>query len=453
MNPGRMLTQIANSCLILCLLGASIGIVWAAKETKEKVYGELNDESALMYFVRTHHFTGAGRTTFLYADDSFLGVLDDNSYTFAYLSPGKHLLWTNWTRITKEVEVVPGRAYYLDTWGKIQILSESDGKALIEKVKKYASPSEKEIATSEKHLRNRLAKAQKREGAKDQVEIAEVSRAVQADTTDKLSVPAFSEIKLELLEHVTSFHDSPGDVVWFRVAEDASIDSQVYLSEGKLVQGTVRLVDKAKGGGVEAGLDIVVPSVEANDGTMIPLMGQVTSSGKRKFGKSVGAGVALGIFGVFAVKGGEAYVMAGQQFVLNTREDVWLSVDEAVSLGRLDSDRESNNILKTGAVEAVMFSLNRRKLLKEIRIPILTDLEITQVAATVVGDLKLPEAIECNVSQDSDDGPVCTFEGWSLVRYMQLVAEQGTVPVGLRGTYGDGTVFAARAEIPLSLER
>lgn len=132
----------------------------AAETSTTKTMGEPREDQALVYFIREARFQGGGRTMFLYADDTFLGTLDNNSYTFAYLPPGKRLLWLNWARINEEVELEAGKVYYYNVWDRIRDVGEDFGKTLIEAVKTYSTPSAKEQQTSADHIRGRYGKAQ-----------------------------------------------------------------------------------------------------------------------------------------------------------------------------------------------------------------------------------------------------------------------------------------------------
>lgn len=133
----------------------------AGTQSAQKVYAKPNAEKATVYFIRTKRFSGSGRTMFLYADDQFLGVLDNNSYTYAYIPPGKRFLWLNWARVNRTVELAAGETYYFVVWDSILDVTEEVGQRRIEEVKAYCQPSDKETKTSEKHIRERSAKAQK----------------------------------------------------------------------------------------------------------------------------------------------------------------------------------------------------------------------------------------------------------------------------------------------------
>jgi hypothetical protein len=138
----------------------------AANRAPTKQEGEVKPDSALVYLVREGHFQGSGRTMFVYSDDSFVGTLDNDCYTFAQLPPGKHLLWLNWARINAEVELEAGKTYYYNVWDQVRPVEESFGKALLGGVKGYCTPAPKEQETAAEHIRERYGEAQQRAAKK-----------------------------------------------------------------------------------------------------------------------------------------------------------------------------------------------------------------------------------------------------------------------------------------------
>ncbi len=153
-------------CLACAALAFSVQLavpaapVAAANTSAAKTMGEPKEDQALVYFIREGRFQGGGRTMFLYADDVFLGTLDNNSYTFAHVAPGKRLLWLNWARINAEVELEAGKIYYFNVWDKIRDIDEEYGKTLVAAVESYSTPTPKEQQTSAEHIRERYGKAQ-----------------------------------------------------------------------------------------------------------------------------------------------------------------------------------------------------------------------------------------------------------------------------------------------------
>lgn len=138
----------------------------AAVKSPAKAFGEPRPDEALVYFIREGRFVGSARTMFLYADQQFLGTLDNDTYTFAYVPPGKHLFWLNWARISTEVDLEAGKEYYFSVWDRFNDLGADSGKAFIQAAKAYAKPEPKEEKTSAEHIRERYGKAQKYAAAK-----------------------------------------------------------------------------------------------------------------------------------------------------------------------------------------------------------------------------------------------------------------------------------------------
>lgn len=155
---------------LVAAAGLAIAATWAvpashaATKGHEKIYGEPRDEQALVYLVRERRFQGSGRTMFVYADEAFLGTLENNSYTFAYLDPGEHLLWQNWARYSTRVEVEAGRIYYFSLSTRFDEIDDEWGPKLVEEVEFYCSPEAKERAKAEQHIAKRYSKAKRNSG-------------------------------------------------------------------------------------------------------------------------------------------------------------------------------------------------------------------------------------------------------------------------------------------------
>src|SRR5437867_11051199 len=139
---------IAVAVLSFSLLApASVTQVLAGRRGPQQ-FGEVKPDKALVYFIRTSRFNGSARTQYLYADRTFLGVIRSGSYSFAYVDPGEHLLWTNWTRVTNEAELVAAQTYDVDVRLTISAVDEARGKALIEALGDFVPPPEGDMTTA-----------------------------------------------------------------------------------------------------------------------------------------------------------------------------------------------------------------------------------------------------------------------------------------------------------------
>jgi hypothetical protein len=131
----------------------------AALLSTTKQFGEPKPDAALVYLVREKRFTGSGRTMFVFADQMFLAALDNDSYAFTYLPPGKHLLWLNWAKINVEVDLEAGKTYYYAIWTSFDALDEASGEAFLNGVAAYATPEPREISKSADHISERYGEA------------------------------------------------------------------------------------------------------------------------------------------------------------------------------------------------------------------------------------------------------------------------------------------------------
>jgi len=95
MSPHRTAATVA--VLLLSLALPAVLPRSRAGRRGAQQFGEVNPNKALVYFIRTARLSGSGRTQYVYADQTFLGVIRSGSYGFAYLEPGPHLFWTNST--------------------------------------------------------------------------------------------------------------------------------------------------------------------------------------------------------------------------------------------------------------------------------------------------------------------------------------------------------------------
>jgi hypothetical protein len=139
----------------------------AATRSTTKELAEPKPDAALVYFIREKRFQGAARTMFVYSDETFLGTLDNDTYSFAYVPPGKHLLWLNWAKINIEVDLEAGKTYYYSIWSSFDPLDETSGKAFIDAVAAYATPDQSELERSADHIQDRYGKATASAAAKD----------------------------------------------------------------------------------------------------------------------------------------------------------------------------------------------------------------------------------------------------------------------------------------------
>jgi hypothetical protein len=157
------------AALAFILVHASVPSIPAAERHEDKRFGELVDNAALVYLIRQKKFQGKARTIFVFSEETLLGTLDNNSYTFTYVPPGEHLFWLNFAKTSERVDLDAGEAYYFNVsprgaWRSklvIENIGSEWGEALINEVKSFCTPTSKEIAKADEYVTERLGKAEK----------------------------------------------------------------------------------------------------------------------------------------------------------------------------------------------------------------------------------------------------------------------------------------------------
>jgi hypothetical protein len=161
MNRTRLGFIAIGVCVVLGLLaGFSSDEIQARSKKKDKNYvdftqdltrGEVLPDKALVYVVRPARLGFAIKSWFL-CDDQVLGVNKGESYFFAYVEPGTHVLWSKSENVDAlELELEAGETYYiqqkvqmggLKARTKLEVLDEAEGERLLGKCSKHSTLTE-----------------------------------------------------------------------------------------------------------------------------------------------------------------------------------------------------------------------------------------------------------------------------------------------------------------------
>lgn len=131
----------------------------------------------------------------------------------------------------------------------------------------------------------------------------------QASAQD-LIIRGGTTIALETINPLSSRTAYTGGVVDLRVLSDVVVDGQVLISRGTIAQGAVVQSSKATVLGIGGDLTIAPVSVNAVDGTNVPLSGgsrSAVGSPKTALAIVCGCFTLLGLF----IPGEQAYIPAG----------------------------------------------------------------------------------------------------------------------------------------------
>jgi hypothetical protein len=199
---GRSVRALHIGLVSLAVLLPATGIPASADEPVDvRPVGEVRSDSALVYFVRQYNFAGGGRTWYVYSDDTFVGVLDNDCYAFSNLPPGRHLLWLVPNRIASPIELEAGKTYYLDVFlGGIRAVDRTAGEGLVGRAEEYCTPDADQSEDSAEEIRDGYGKAQRRAAGKPvialPVETASKPDAAAASRRAEQRVARWSQVDL-----------------------------------------------------------------------------------------------------------------------------------------------------------------------------------------------------------------------------------------------------------------
>jgi len=321
-----------------------------------KKYGEIKNDQALVYFIRPSIGDCSG--DWLYADEQFVTYVRDKTYSFAYISPGRHLIWLNLGgRITGyELEFIPGQVYYIKTGYELSFLNEATGQALINKMKRFLSPENYRAKGMNKNVKINYSKALVKENQKQKAVLPEPPTTIPAHGEQSIKINTHTPIKLKFCEDVSSAINKTGDQIRLEVAEDIFCNHQLCFRKGTPVKA---IIDWAKPNGFlwkQGLLDLKIFSVPAADNTEVPTIGQLLlTGGSPSLGKQIGTGVLSFIIGkrlyesssdrreneynstksfyiglgceylgLALLKGGSAVALKGQEITIWTRAEYWI---------------------------------------------------------------------------------------------------------------------------------
>lgn len=141
--------------------------------------------------------------------------------------------------------------------------------------------------------------------------------AANSSTQMPVVIPAGTPLKVVLDQDLSSEVVNGGEPVSFHLASDFSEFGHVLISQGTAVQGTVQHVARRKGAGRPGTVTVQVNSVQAVDGTKIPLRGTTKQVGKARQGQAAALGIlTLGIGA--GKKGLSANIAAGTEVTVFT---------------------------------------------------------------------------------------------------------------------------------------
>jgi hypothetical protein len=158
--------------------------------------------------------------------------------------------------------------------------------------------------------------------------------------------------------------------------------------------------------------------------------------------------------GGFAVRGREAFYLAGQRIKVWTREDAWLHRrPSAPSPAPVETPTTPALEFSAHATSVVHFKPSKGYKPDDVVVVIETKEPLAEASISGVDGFALPQSLAARSRVQRADGWNCVFDGWGVVRYLR--AGQGSTPqqVRLTGRLADGRDFTALAAVQYQVER
>lgn len=131
----------------------------------------------------------------------------------------------------------------------------------------------------------------------------------------EVKVPDGTEVRLRLLDRLTSASAKVNDRVRFEAVENVMVDGKVVIAQGAQAVGTVFEANPKKSFGRSGKLNFTIDAVRAVDGDNIRLRSSKENKGDESFGKAGVVTILAGPFGAL-VRGKDVEIEAGTEYTI-----------------------------------------------------------------------------------------------------------------------------------------
>lgn len=249
-----------------------------------------------------------------------------------------------------------------------------------------------------------------------------------AGSAQAVVLPAGTVVYGEIEEEVTSRKRDTalGDIVRAHVWRDVVVDGAVVIEAGAPMVVNVSDLDRARVVGRKGNIELNAVSVQAVDGTEVPLIGGYDKSGKGRKALSLSL-FALVAWPLIFIKGKHARLEPGTVFDSNARSDVTVQAD-AVAAPRIESATAAN--LEAEVLYDLVTSEEQRTLPLRLTVCGQPAGEYTAVAVNGVAIDPIP--IQTTASREENDCTVAdvTLDLERLVKHLRPGINTFTVSAG-----------------------
>ena len=139
------------------------------------------------------------------------------------------------------------------------------------------------------------------------------ARHAEAPRAGEIIIPDGTEVRLRLIERLSSATARVGDKVRFEVVEDVRVDNRIAIPAGAPAAGTITVAESKKSFGRRGRLDFTIDSVKAPGDQTIPVRVTKRAQGDERY-LTAGVITYFTIVGGLFVRGKDVEVDLGTQY-------------------------------------------------------------------------------------------------------------------------------------------
>jgi hypothetical protein len=450
-----LLSSLPPLAVVFTLLRISLSNTAFGPLEDKNVYAKSRPDAALLY-ICYDAYAGPVANLYLFCDDQLIAALPKKTYTYAYVTPGTHLVWSeHWGKVF--LDCAAGQTYYISTSMKpsweMYIASESDGQAQIKKANRYVEANQKDRRKAEAIVSKKWPKHKEEAGSNLKAPPEGDVSTLPAGAENTVRIRAGTAVTAEVMENLHSALNKTGDIIWLRAAEDVNVNGIKFVTKGTPIKAVVRDAKK-RGRFMQGGmLDLTVISIIAADGTVSPLIGQVLLVGSQG---SIGAaaipllavpGIASSLVVGSLKKGLDSFCPAGGELKVFTRRDTWIKTSQPISTAA-PPDGQFSETVKAYARERIICDLRKGNVPQFVHIVFegMEDIKGVELLGVAGGIIPIPIR-PGNLSRVTG-GWAAQFRGWELCRFLRY-GDEGT-KLEFRLTVPNGKATRAQATVMMS---
>lgn len=137
----------------------------------------------------------------------------------------------------------------------------------------------------------------------------------ESEAAGEVTIPDGTEIRLNLMERLSSASAEVNDRVRLQAAEDVTVDGKVAIAKGAEASGTVTEARPKKSFGRSGKLNFTIDVVKAVDGSNIRLRATKENKGNESYGKAGVVTILAGPFGAL-IHGKNVELEPGTEYVI-----------------------------------------------------------------------------------------------------------------------------------------